>query len=71
MDRFRAHYVALHGNEAAVGGGSSTGNATEAESVDSDAGGNGERLREVKAAKMQVSANCCIVNSGMRFLYLG
>ena len=69
MDRFRAHYVALHGNESAVG--SSTGNGSEAESVDSDAGGSGERLREVKAAKVQVSANCCSVNGGMSFLYFG
>ena len=66
MDRFRAHYIAPHGDEAAVGGGSSTGTGSEAESVDSDAGGNGERLHEVKAAKVQVSANCCSGNGGMR-----
>ena len=71
MDRFRAHYIAPHGDEAAVGGGSSTGTGSEAESVDSDAGGSGERVREVKATKVQVSANCCSVNSGVRFLYLG
>ena len=39
VNSLKAQDIALHGDEAAVDGGSSLGNASEAESVDGDAHG--------------------------------
>ena len=63
----------MYGGGVAVESGSSTGTATEADVVGGDAHNNysGGSLREVEAAKLQVSANCCLVNSGTRFMCLG
>lgn len=64
--------MAKYGDGAAVESGSSTGSATEADVVGGDAHNNysGGLLHEVEAVKVQVSAICCLVNSGTRFLCL-
>ena len=67
VNRFKAQYIAMYGEESAVDGGSSTGNGSEADFAGGDAHGScsGGSLHEVKAAKMQVSPNCCFVKCGI------